>query len=261
MRRLLIILFVFCAPLFAVGCANEECKEPATVEKIEERTQSRLDDWMDTADAYENQRDRVKELTAELKDDRIRLTRMREVARDQVLDELLKPVPSEKAMHKMVDDSKRAMMPYNYKVMDQVMEAHKAFTTEQRQKIADKLAEKPDPFELSFIVRTGIDYVLYQIDATDSQKKTIWAEIEKTGIEVNSLIDRQHKITKVIAAEWASKDADAKIMRREVDRSADGFTAFIKKLTTKAAIMTKVLTPKQREYTNDRIRRGKTCKG
>lgn len=258
MPKLLFIMVIALAAA-STACEGEECREQRTIEKIEERNKERVDDWMDTAEAYDRQRERVAELTQELRPDRLKLERMRERSRDQILDELLKKKPDVKVMHGMIDKTKTKMMPYNYKVIDQVMKAHPAFTTEQRSKIRDKMAEPPDPFEISFIVKTGIDYVLYSIDATDPQKTYIWGQINGTVTEINGLIKKQHKVTVAIGDEWAKKDAKYDVIKAHVDDSANRFTGFIKSLTTKAVDLTAQLTPKQREYTNDRIRRGKTC--
>jgi len=257
-RKLSIVaLLLLAIPLSA--CEGEECREAKKQSEIEEKTAEKVEGWMDTAEAYDNQRERIAALSKDLRDDRLKLTRMREGARDVVIDQLLGKSPDKVALRKAVSDAKSKMMPINYRVVDASMVAGRMFTTEQRDKIQTELTEPPEPFALNFLARRGIDVFLYQLDATDEQSEAIWKTLRRTEKDVNAMMTTQHKITKELLGEWVKKDASKDKIVVEVDKSANLVTTFIHTLTDRSVDVLALLRPEQRAKVNERLVRGKTC--
>ena len=148
-----VVVLVLFAAFVVSGCENAPCSEPQKLDELHQRFDERSAEWIDEADPYPLQLEKVAEKRAALRPFREKLVRGREADTAKMIDAFVKPTPDVPTIHALVNQAQKASMAYGWKLFDLAFDLQPLFTTEQRQQISDGMAEPPDPFSTPFLAR------------------------------------------------------------------------------------------------------------
>lgn len=253
------LLFVLLFAMMALGCENEPCREPVKLSELNERFRERSDEWIDEADPYPLQLEKVAEKRATLEPLRAKLVREREAHTNEMIDAFIRTPQDVARIHTLINAAQKSSMEYGWKLFDLAFDLHSLFTTEQRTKITDAMSEPPKPFSTPFLARRAIDYVMFKIDADDAQKSAVETSISQTEKKINVMIKAQQKTKLTLLGEWTSKAPRIDLARTTVQKSSDDVTNFVHDLIDESARLSQLFKPEQKAFVFDRLERMKTC--
>lgn len=258
MNRILPLLVAAIA-LANTACEDNPCTEPKKIDELHARFDERSNEWLEDAEPYPLQIEKFAEKRAVLRPFREKLVREREAHTNQMIDAFIRDQPDVKTLHTLVKAAQKSSMTYGWKLFDLAFDLHPLFTTPQRQKIVDALSEPPEKFSTPFLASRAIDYVMFKIDADDTQKSAVATAISQTETKINALIVDQEKIKKTILTEWTNKEPELGVARKAVQSSSDDVTRFVHGLIDESVTLATKFRPEQRVFVNDRLTRMKTC--
>lgn len=252
-------ILLFFAALVVSACENAPCSEPAKLAELHEKFDERSTEWIEEADPYPLQLEKVAEKRAKLRPCREKLVRGREAETAKMIDAFVKTTPDVATIHALVNQAQKASMTYGWKLFDMAFDLQPLFTTEQRQQISNGMAEPPDPFSTPFLARRAIDYTMFKIDADDAQKSAVEKSLTSTESKINVMLKAQYKTKMSLLANWTKKDPNLATAKTTVQQSSDDVTGFVHGLIDETAVLAQKFRPEQRAFVNDRLVRMKTC--
>ena len=99
-----------------------------------------VDELMDDIDADDGQRARFEALAEEIVDEAIAMRQAHKSHKQAVLDELQKGSPNRQALHAHVDDKFDRVEAFVHRSLDKILDAYETLDDDQKQIVADKLA-------------------------------------------------------------------------------------------------------------------------
>lgn len=243
----------------SLGCEDDDCREPTDVSQLHAKFAERSDTWVQDADPYPLQREKIGVTRSVLKPFRERLVREREQHTNAMIDAFVGAQPDAPRIHALVDAAQKSSMVYGWKLFDLAFGLQKLFTTAQRERIAAAMLEPPEPFETPFLAKRAIDYVMFKVDADDAQKAAVDGAVQKTEVKINVMLKKQHGVKTDILKHWVEREADQTATRQLVQSSSDDVTRFVHDLVDQSVSLASKFRPDQRAFVDDRLTRMKTC--
>ncbi len=241
------------------ACDGKSCSEKPDYPEYDEEVVEQIEDLLDEGDVYENQKARIVGLHAAMAPQRAKMRVAREGVRTKMIDELVALQPEPARFRSLIDQMYGIIMPYAYTGEAMMLKAHRMLTEEQRQGIAEPLAEPPDEYDGSFAVNRGIDAALLKIDATEAQEKLVYGWRDKMVKKTDQLYRDQHAQRMVLLEEWLSAKPDPKRVRKHVDIASQQIRTYVHTFGDGAMEITRALTPKQRLWTNQQVNKLRRC--
>jgi Spy/CpxP family protein refolding chaperone len=259
MPRLLFIALLTLLAVASTACDGKDCTDRPTAEEGEERFVDRVEDYLDDADATDDQEERILALAKALTPVREVMRERFEPHRNAILEQMLADTPDLAVIDREVQGAADAMLDYSDDVVDQALKAHQALKPEQRASLADELAEPPEPFELDWKARAAIDLFLVDIGATSAQKAMVRDEMVSVEKGVRDVQTKQHAIRKAILPHIRSNAPDADAIKALVHKGGTYSVDMIQSLARTYVRMMKNLEPKQRAKAKKRLGALKRC--
>lgn len=249
----------FAFSVLLLGCDGKPCQEVPDYQEEDEETREQIDDLLDEADVYDNQKERILALDDELDDDRKVFRHKYEVLRTKLIDGLVAMEPDAKAFHTHIDELHQIFMAYAHEAVQVALKAQRMMTAEQRKAIADEWDDDPEDYDGSWTVNRGIDLALLKINATDAQKKLVWSWRDKMVEATDKLYKDQNALRKKLLVHWRSPKPDRKMIRKYVDEAGDQIKAYIHLFADGAFEITESLSNEQRMWTNKQVNKMRRC--
>ncbi len=250
---------VLLALVLMSACDGKPCSPPPKYEEYDKEVVDALDDILDDADAYPNQRTKVFAINKNLDKDRAVFRIGYESLRSKLIDQLVAVEPQAATFHELLDDLKKVFMRYVYRAIDDSLPAHRFFTNVQRKAMTEDWEEPPDEYSVPWTTNRAIDVALIEISATDEQKAVVKGLRDKMEKDTNRLLKNQHAVRMKLIGQWHQTKIDPIAVRSHIDEGALQISTFMHQFTDAAFQVLGSLTPQQRLWTNKQVNKLRRC--
>lgn len=241
------------------ACDGKPCSDPPDYAENDEELIESLDDMLDKADAYDNQRKRVFGINEGLNPNRAVFRRGYEETRVRLIDQLVAVKPDVNVFHALLYQLQSVFMKYVYSVIDVSVTAHRMFTNEQRKAMTEDWEEPPDDYKIPWSTKRAIDLAMVEIKATDKQKELVAKHRDAMEKKTDKLLKSQHKVRMKLIGEWHKSKINPTNVRKHIDEGAHQISVFMHDFTDRAFEVNTALTPQQRMWTNKQINKLRRC--
>lgn len=255
----LVRLLILGLALLAVACDGKPCTKKPDYAEINKEVVDKLNEMLDDAEAYPNQREKVLAVNDALEKHRVPFRVGYETIRDQMIDQLVAVQPDPPAFHASIDAMKEIFMKYTYAVVDASLPAHRWFTTPQRVAMTKGWEEPPDEYSMPWSTKRAIDLAMVEIKATEEQKELVRGWRDKMEQRTKALYKDQHAVRMKIIAQWHAPEVDRKAVFAAFDEGAAQISSFMHEFGSAAMEVTAALTPEQRMWTNQQVNKLRRC--
>lgn len=247
------------AAVAAFSCNAPKCREVKPAATVEKELRDQIEEGLDALDATPEQTRRILALSRRAMPE---IVKVRDVLLPQtvaLLDELERPAPSRDKLVALYRDVASKIHRTIRELVPTVIEMYEVLDAKQRAELAAKDRKPRKPFQGSWVVDRAIDLFLWQIDATDAQRRAtldLKSQVVRLGRPLQEALERERD---VMLRELARDAPDPVVIRGAIDRVQQGLDAFAVKLIDYYVGWRAKLEPKQRAVLDGYLSRFEPC--